>query len=607
MILIALFAFLAVGTLKAEGDGSISMTGHHKFLPQDDLRFADPAYDDSHWPTVDILKTWRQLDVGADAEAGWYRIRVDIPPDFRFTRPALHIGMLLLADETYVNGTLVGGHGTLSKPGSAWRNLPPHLPRLYPIPVSLLKPGEANLIAIRIQKLAHLTDGGIAARPVRLVEFADAVEPVTLQKQRYASFANFFLGIDLIVLMFAAAAWWRGVRDRAMAGLLATYSLFVLTSLERHPTLYRFGLVDSPLLEVLTNKAGALLLIPLIEFFAAMLRQRIGVATRILQGAIIVSLINNPGYSGPVGKTWYLLTVQAWTLCMLATFALIGIWIVRAAWRAKPYAIPLLVGYLIMAAGVLVDALFPAGPAIFWFGITVGDPAIRIFLLSLAVTIGMRMFDTEQALQRANARAVQLHERERGRLARDVHDGVGQWLTTIKLNLKMLQSQAQKGQPPQGGQINELVDDVTHAIEDTRRIAHDLSPALLQKQGLAKAMRSHADRVSRANGVEIVISAPKGFDLPETVRDHLYRIFQEALRNAVEHGGSTHIVVELQASGSGVTFSVSDNGVGLAKTADTPSFGLQSMAERASLLGGTFSVNQGADGGTQVKISIPKG
>ena len=236
-----------------------------------------------------------------------------------------------------------------------------------------------------------------------------------------------------------------------------------------------------------------------------------------------------------------------------------------------------------------------------------------VFQLSLAFIAGQRVFATERALESANERILTAHEQERSRLARDIHDGIGQWLSLIKLKLNMVKADFESGRGASTAHVETLVGDVSRAIEDTRRIAHDLSPALLEQHGLVAAMQSHIDGIVRKGGVRISFEAPADLRLPDNVRDHIYRIFQEALKNALDHSAGKSISVRLSAPKSQLRLQVADDGVGLdggapqAETNGRPParFGMRTMAERASLLGGRLSTSSGAGHGTSILVEVP--
>lgn len=622
--LLALLALLALpvgaagageGAAAAPDSRTIPLSGEHLFRAGDDPRYADPAHDDSGWRRVPVPASWRRFGVDEHVDTAWYRIRFTVPPGFEVDRPALHLALLLVADETYLNGRRIGGEGEINR--AAWHDRPPFLPRLYPIDPALLDRDGPNVLAIRVNRHPLIQDGGLPLGPVEIGSYVDLAPEAGARVLRYQAFSTVFLGIDTVIIVFALSAFWLGLRDRAMKSFLLMFTPYFLAQVEKNHAVHAAGL-GTPLVEAAVTKLAALLLVPLLEFVAAVLKVPVGRTVRVVQGLTVVSVLNNPAYTTEAGAMWYRLCVQVWTLAMFATFAIIGWWILRAALARRTDVMPMVAGLAVLIAGVLSDVLLPATPMYDWFGVTFGDPCIHVFLLSLAMVLGIRMFRTEQALKAANDRALRLHESERGRLAREVHDGIGQWLSTIKLNLNILRARKRGGADPDAGAFDELVDDVSHAIEDTRRIAHDLSPALLDRFGLVEAMRSLADRISRERGIEVSVTAQAGPPVADKAGSHLYRIFQEAVRNAIEHGRCTRIETALAREGGELVLTVRDDGIGLDGAAETASkgqakdaadtaagLGLRNMRERAMLLGGTFEAGAAKGGGTVITVRAP--
>ncbi|MEM6497336.1 MAG: ATP-binding protein, partial [Pseudomonadota bacterium] len=176
----------------------------------------------------------------------------------------------------------------------------------------------------------------------------------------------------------------------------------------------------------------------------------------------------------------------------------------------------------------------------------------------------------------------------------------------IKLKLQTVAAGATQA-PPKNSDLNELVGDVSTAIDDMRRISHDLSPALLENQGLAAAMQSQADRVAQGSGLVIDIVRDSPILLPAERATHVYRIFQEALNNAIAHGRSSRITATLMQTGTHLTMKVQDNGTGISgpdAPDKTDGLGLKSMHNRARVLGGTLELS-GNRTGTLLVLRIP--
>lgn len=134
-------------------------------------------------------------------------------------------------------------------------------------------------------------------------------------------------------------------------------------------------------------------------------------------------------------------------------------------------------------AAVIADVTGMASVTVADFGFRASELGTLILQLCLAFIIGQHILASEKSLERANAQALAAHEHEQNRLARDIHDGIGQRLSSIKQDLQMLHSEASRSGHVGAGRLVDPVAEVDTTIEDTLRIAHDLSPALLEEHG----------------------------------------------------------------------------------------------------------------------------
>ena len=201
-------------------------------------------------------------------------------------------------------------------------------------------------------------------------------------------------------------------------------------------------------------------------------------------------------------------------------------------------------------------------------------------------------------------------EKERARLARELHDDLSQSLAILSIQL---QSLANKPAEPQ--EINKHVEKLTRQIQqlssDVHRISHELHPSKLNQLGLAAALRGFCRETQAAHGLKIGFKAanvPRS--IPNDVSLCLYRIAQESLQNIVKHSGAGMANVELSVEKDVVTLVVSDDGCGFdpdtAKTKEA--LGLISMHERIRAVDGKLSVESVPDSGTRIEacVSLPK-
>ncbi len=212
------------------------------------------------------------------------------------------------------------------------------------------------------------------------------------------------------------------------------------------------------------------------------------------------------------------------------------------------------------------------------------------------------------ALERA---VLEIADRERRRFGADVHDGLGQVLTGVALSIKTLLNTAELDHSPLAEGLREVLDLTNEAIVSSRQLARGLSPAGREQGGLGPAISSLAQQLDRPGGPRIDCRVGDGTreGLDPIVADHLYRIAQEAISNALRHAQATRVSVALDVDPGTdqVQLEVSDDGRGLGPAPDLGSgLGLKIMRYRSEVLGGTLMLQERAGGGTTVRVSCPR-
>ncbi|WP_424975716.1 sensor histidine kinase [Dinoroseobacter sp. S124A] len=254
---------------------------------------------------------------------------------------------------------------------------------------------------------------------------------------------------------------------------------------------------------------------------------------------------------------------SGWQSEVVVALILMVVWSVIALAQDLDHARPLLVGIGALSASILVDLMLPADYFETTFGVRLGELGVLALLLSLFYIFGQRVLRLETAVLRANSDVLTAREQERARIAQDLHDGVGQWLSVVKIKLEVLKAKTPRDPNAANDPLTELVSDMGNALEETRRVAQDLSPVFLDDHGLVGAMRNLASRLALQTRHAITLDAPANLDLPAPVRNHVFRIYQEAMRNALTHSGADQIDVTLSTQGGRCRLVVDDNGCGL--------------------------------------------
>jgi signal transduction histidine kinase len=224
----------------------------------------------------------------------------------------------------------------------------------------------------------------------------------------------------------------------------------------------------------------------------------------------------------------------------------------------------------------------------------------------------------EEQLRESHKRLRQLsvylqtvREEERTRIARAVHDELGQALTGCKLDLSWIVGKfpKEKDLKPLLEKTRALSAHIDSTIQMVRRIATELRPGILDHLGLAAALEWQANEFQMRTGIKCDVHASlREPGLHPDLNTAFFRIFQETLTNIIRHAGATQVTVYLKERDRRIILEVKDNGRGISKDeiSNTRSMGLLNMRERAGLLGGDFKISSGAGGkGTKVTVSIP--
>ena len=215
-----------------------------------------------------------------------------------------------------------------------------------------------------------------------------------------------------------------------------------------------------------------------------------------------------------------------------------------------------------------------------------------------------QMLDRLEVERRESSRrALAAQEMERVRVARHLHDEVGQVLTGVLLQLDTL---ATADSASRRGRVEETKAAVRGALEEVRRIAQELRPELLEHLGLVSALTQLARTFGDQSG--IVIERHFASDLPNLSQEGelaIYRVTQESLTNIARHSQASRVELTLEGGADSVVLYVVDNGRGMAEAPANGGGGLRGMRERAVLVGGALAVKPGRDGGVEVRLEVP--
>ena len=210
----------------------------------------------------------------------------------------------------------------------------------------------------------------------------------------------------------------------------------------------------------------------------------------------------------------------------------------------------------------------------------------------------------EQERREAGAYALRAQEEERQRLARGLHDEVGQSMTAVLLQLKRLTANAN---PEQRTQLAEAQEVVKTSLDDVRRLAQELRPEILDHLGLASALAELAGRFEQRTSIHVqrrLEREPPPLD-PEAELV-LYRVAQESLTNIARHAQASEVLLSLESGKGSAVLRVVDDGKGL-DPEHVEGGGLRGIRERALIIGGAVAIKPGPKGGVEVRLEVPTG
>jgi signal transduction histidine kinase len=197
-------------------------------------------------------------------------------------------------------------------------------------------------------------------------------------------------------------------------------------------------------------------------------------------------------------------------------------------------------------------------------------------------------------------------DEERRRLGRELHDGVCQQVTAALLRCQALERRLERGGTLSGKDFETPSTLLAESIDEAHNVARGLCPLEPDPEALAPALRALAKRIQEISAVRCEFLATGDVRVPDpAMAQHLYRIAQEALSNAVRHAHANRITVELRGSDGELTLQVEDDGVGLPAALPAGGMGLRTMAYRAQVLDGHLTVAPALGGGTRVTCRVP--
>jgi two-component system sensor histidine kinase UhpB len=353
----------------------------------------------------------------------------------------------------------------------------------------------------------------------------------------------------------------------------------------------------------LGNSVAAIVLVPAI-LFVAHRRFRTTLPTRIEVGLIAI---------GVIATAWFAFAsvnrVTAYAPLLLYVPVPLIFWAGFRIGAAGASLALSVVSLFMMAAAAGGHGPFMA------YGHLLNIVAVQLFLILLAVPVTVlvvlidALAQSRHQLQGQTAdlralagRLITAQEDERRRIARDIHDDIGQRLASIRVALELF---ARQDTVSTDSHLIGVRHDLDEVARDIHHLSRGLHPSVLDHLGLPDALRSLGRQMAAQHKIAIDVIAPGNGSIAPDVSMCLYRVAQEALTNAVKHGGAQRVTVQLTNDDSVLRLRVADAGRGFDLSSVTAGLGLAGMRERLRLMDGRLHVVSAPAKGTEVSAEIP--
>lgn len=214
---------------------------------------------------------------------------------------------------------------------------------------------------------------------------------------------------------------------------------------------------------------------------------------------------------------------------------------------------------------------------------------------------------SRELLRELTAHQDRVKEAERKRIAREIHDELGQTLLALRIDVSMLDARTAKSHPRLNEKVRGALNHIDATVRTIRTIINNLRPAVLDL-GLTAAIEWQVSEFRRRSGIACdLFMGEREFVTDDARATSLFRILQESLTNVIRHAKASHVVIELYQADNRLVMKISDNGIGIYPGAEknTNSFGLVGVEERIHALGGEFQITGAPGKGTTVSVHIP--
>lgn len=578
----------------------IRLDGNHRFSVGDDADWSQLEFDDSAWQRVAVPGAWGDVQEASHAGIGWYRIHFSLPNVPRDAELAVLLGPISDADETWLNGHRIGHTGGVGRDFySACRVI-----RAYDVPAELLQTGE-NVLAVRVHRRNY--SGGILSHPRiefpylgsagRIDALVSSIESqVTVTFAVLATIWSFGILLGCVLLL--------NVQMRTpFLWLSAFMSIVLLSYLAECPWFVRQGW-HSAHFEQIVSLAIAVSPWVFLQVVSTMLLQPLKSTIRVATAGLTLNLC------------WIAVSVASrsysyvlWSCLLAAAFVTSSTVILcTQAIRRR------ISGAKVFAAGAaivplsLTWQLVPNNSSALVFDLTQDALAVgaALFVLCGLAVLATRFSRLRQQVETALAALSTAESEERQRIRRDLHDGVFQSITAIRWGLLSLTREHTATTFPDRDRIHELADQTLAVNRELRRVLSRLSLEAIETRPFHEAIEELLHVVQSLAEIEFDFQCDESLELTTVLKEHIYRILQEATHNVVRHADATHVTIQIHQDGPNLLVKCQDNGCGFdPHQIDAPGLGLKTIQERTQFIDGRLQIQSPPGAGTTLTIQVP--
>jgi len=594
-ILILLLSLWASG---AWASATMNIEGTWKYHDGYQPLWVSADYDDQHWQDIQVPGLLGQAH--NTTVFATYRLQFFVDPANVDYDQAIYIDAIRNGDRSYLNGEEIGRTGTLE---AAWQfsaKNPESLARVYAIPKDLLKPGN-NLLVVKVNTgfgnawgALYPGGAGISSGPIMIGKHAQLSQMAYQKSLQTTAFDMFCITLGLIDLLIIGILLKRAVHHIPEFRWLFWGSMLMMLGTVGHDVFYLL-IPEAPGLNFVLF--SSMMMIPMVNalYFWS---QNKNLPLRLIQ--IITSIwlicylsVALPGVNHAIKiMAWYAISALLFSSFIYTCYcAYLGVRFQRVGAIAQ--AIGLLIYILSIRSQWLPDLFLEHR------NIQIGS---LIFRYALLFAYFQKMEEMKISFQSLSQKIFAISDSTRSEIARELHDGLGQNLSSAKLQIKLAKHSGNTEH------MDNAEGELSSAVSGMRRLINGLHISLIDQMGFYPAVKQEINKLAGESGVEVIFELDE-IKLSGKTEQNLYRIMQECSRNAIRHGQATQLRIILKKN-SDIMLCIEDDGTGFDPHTIKPQstengFGMVSLKERVELLNGSLDISNCRPQGTRIAIALP--